>query len=62
MSVPLGRTEVESAAHELREALAGSGITLPSLGIDPLYPLVELGRCNVDTARRLAAALRRCAR
>ncbi|MDT0441945.1 hypothetical protein [Streptomyces johnsoniae] len=62
MSILHGRTDAESAAHELREALAGSGITLPSLGIDPLYPLVELGRCNAETALRLAAALRRCGR
>lgn len=56
------------AVKELRRALQAVGIALPSLGIDlPSYgcfsgsPLVELGRCNVDTARRLAAALRRAA-
>ncbi|MDT0343281.1 hypothetical protein [Streptomyces litchfieldiae] len=56
---------VELALRELREALAARGITLPSLGLDAVtapdvctYTLVELGRCNVETARRLAAALR----
>ncbi|MER6052993.1 hypothetical protein ABT168_37095 [Streptomyces sp. NPDC001793] len=56
--------EVESVIKELREALARAGIVLPSLGLDPvsyahrsLPPLVELGRCNTDTARRLAKAL-----
>ncbi|WP_328696658.1 hypothetical protein [Streptomyces sp. NBC_00342] len=50
----------------LRTALAAHGITLPSLGVDPLTlagwskhpPLVALGNCNVVTARRLAEALR----
>ncbi|MFB7636830.1 hypothetical protein ACFC0M_38610 [Streptomyces sp. NPDC056149] len=57
-------TEVESVLTELREALARAGIILPSLGLDPVSyahrtmpPLVELGRCNTDTARRLAKAL-----
>ncbi len=51
--------------EELRAALAKAGITLPSLGLDPVSlareapcPLVELGRCSVETAQRLAAALR----
>ncbi|MEU8508739.1 hypothetical protein AB0C40_29330 [Streptomyces brevispora] len=50
----------------LRAALAAHGITLPSLGVDPLTlagwtnhpPLVALGNCTVVTARRLADALR----
>ncbi len=40
------------------------GVVLPSLGLDLVTvagdvpcPLVELGRCNLDTAERLAAAL-----
>ncbi|WP_369356638.1 hypothetical protein [Streptomyces sp. cg2] len=56
--------EVESVIKELREALARAGIVLPSLGLDPVSyahrsmpPLVELGRCNMDTARRLSKAL-----
>ncbi|WP_328560363.1 hypothetical protein [Streptomyces coelicoflavus] len=55
----------EDTVKELREVLAEAGITLPSLGLDPVSlareapcPLVELGRCSVETARRLAAALR----
>nr|WP_237499928.1 hypothetical protein [Streptomyces sp. SID8379] len=48
----------------MRAALAGAGIGLPSLGLDAgsiartaPCPLVELGRCSVDAAARLAAAL-----
>ncbi|MEU9099127.1 hypothetical protein [Streptomyces sp. NPDC048361] len=45
---------------ELRSALAGHGITLPSLGRDFGTPaLVILGNCNAATARALTAALRR---
>ncbi|MDL5201485.1 hypothetical protein [Streptomyces sp. ALI-76-A] len=57
--------EAEDTVKELRAALLIAGITLPSLGIDPVSlarevpcPLVELGRCSVETARRLAAVLR----
>jgi hypothetical protein len=56
----------EEACGELRTALAGVGITLPSLRIDPASctgdiprPLLQLGGCNLDTAAELAAALRR---
>ncbi|NJQ03610.1 hypothetical protein [Streptomyces zingiberis] len=55
------------AADDLRDALAAVGITLPSLGADLVSctsawcprPLVELGRCNLLTARALTAALRK---
>ncbi|MEI7030829.1 hypothetical protein [Streptomyces pratensis] len=54
----------EDAVARLREGLAGCGLTLPSLRIDPVScaadepsPLVELGRCNVDTALRLCEVL-----
>ncbi|MFI1678907.1 hypothetical protein [Streptomyces sp. NPDC020607] len=54
----------EEAVRQLRGGLAEVGVTLPSLRVDPLtaagdgtLPLVELGRCNLDTALRLAAAL-----
>nr|WP_167153358.1 hypothetical protein [Streptomyces sp. MBT27] len=64
MGVPGRIAEAESAVRELRAALGRSGITLPSLGLDPLTcaneklgPLVDLGRCTPDTARRLAAVL-----
>ncbi|MFE1010533.1 hypothetical protein ACFW4M_04450 [Streptomyces sp. NPDC058794] len=57
--------EAEGTVKELRAALAEAGITLPSLGLDPVSlareapcPLVELGRCSVETAQRLAAVLR----
>ncbi|WP_329125670.1 hypothetical protein [Streptomyces sp. NBC_01353] len=56
--------EAQEVAGELREALARVGITLPSLGLDvltlaadPPRPLIELGRCTVETARRLAAVV-----
>lgn len=56
--------EAEDAVNNLRTALARSGITLPSLRMDLASyaretpcPLVELGRCNVDTVRMLAAVL-----
>jgi hypothetical protein len=57
--------EAEDTVKELRAALETAGITLPTLRIDPASvardepcPLVELGRCSVETARRLAAVLR----
>ncbi|PAZ09698.1 hypothetical protein CLM62_45320 [Streptomyces sp. SA15] len=57
--------EAEDAVKELRAALRKAGIILPSLGLDPVSlareapcPLVELGRCSVETAQRLAAVLR----
>ncbi|MCS0601438.1 hypothetical protein NX794_09380 [Streptomyces sp. LP11] len=56
--------EAEETLEELRSALAKAGLVLPSLGLDPVSlareapcPLVELGRCSVETARRLAVAL-----
>ncbi|MFF7437065.1 hypothetical protein [Streptomyces sp. NPDC008122] len=53
------------AMESLREALAGVGLVLPSLGVDPGSPalrLVELGRVRADVALRLADALRRGAK
>jgi hypothetical protein len=57
--------EVQDCVSDLRTALAAHGITLPSVGVEPAafanrpsLPLVALGNCNVDTARRLAAVLR----
>ncbi|MEU6404678.1 hypothetical protein [Streptomyces sp. NPDC046985] len=57
--------EAEATLDALRGALAKAGITLPSLGLDPAglareapCPLVDLGRCTVETAARLVAALR----
>ncbi|MGW1377081.1 hypothetical protein ACWD6P_22835 [Streptomyces sp. NPDC002446] len=58
--------DAEEARDELRTALKGVGITLPSLSLDGVSlagdyprPLVELGRCTPDLARRLAATLRK---
>ncbi|MGW7520823.1 hypothetical protein ACWGJ2_35105 [Streptomyces sp. NPDC054796] len=54
----------EDAMWELREVLKSRGITLPSLELDPvsramgLEPLIDLSRCNVATARKLAESLR----
>lgn len=46
--------------EELRSALDGAGIVLPSLRVDPqMETLIELGRIRVDVAARLAEALRR---
>ncbi|MGH3310168.1 MAG: hypothetical protein ACRDP3_06235 [Streptomyces sp.] len=53
------------AVVRLEDALTAAGITLPSLSIDlpscgsPVdpRPLIELGRCNLETAAALAAAL-----
>ncbi|MFG2139170.1 hypothetical protein [Streptomyces sp. NPDC048650] len=61
-----------AAAEEAREELAAelerAGIVLPSLGVDPVSytyehprPLIELGRCNLETTRRLIAVLKRAA-
>ncbi|MEU7058588.1 hypothetical protein [Streptomyces sp. NPDC046197] len=57
--------EAEEILVDLRTALEKAGITLPSLRLDPAglareapCPLVELGRCSVETAARLAAVLR----
>ncbi|MFJ8935974.1 hypothetical protein ACIRL0_09670 [Streptomyces sp. NPDC102365] len=57
--------QAKETVKELREALAIAGIKLPTLRLDPVTlareapcPLVELGRCSVETAARLAAVLR----
>jgi hypothetical protein len=56
--------KAEEAVKTLRTDLAGSGITLPSLRLelasyvrDVPCPLVELGRCDIDTVRKFAAVL-----
>ncbi|MFJ9541684.1 hypothetical protein ACIRPX_31115 [Streptomyces sp. NPDC101225] len=55
----------EEVVETLRSALAGVGVVLPSLTVDPVtgasdepFPLVDLGRCNIRTAERLASVLR----
>ncbi|GGU58068.1 hypothetical protein GCM10010211_23690 [Streptomyces albospinus] len=61
--------EVDALTTELREALARAGVVLPSLRPDPVSiahrympPLVELGRCSMEVARQLTAALAEPAR
>ncbi|MFF7982208.1 hypothetical protein ACFZDK_24285 [Streptomyces sp. NPDC007901] len=55
----------EEVVESLRTALRGAGVVLPSLGVDPVtgasdepFALVELGRCNVRVAERLASVIR----
>ncbi|MEU3714068.1 hypothetical protein [Streptomyces catenulae] len=57
--------DAEAVCDELDRALRAVGVALPSLAVDPLsygsalpVVLIELGRCNLDTARRLTAVLR----
>ncbi|EFL35487.1 predicted protein [Streptomyces viridochromogenes DSM 40736] len=55
-------TDAMTAVESLREALTAAGIVLPSLGMDPASPslnLVNLGRVRADVALRLAEAIRR---
>ncbi|MGW5849284.1 hypothetical protein ACWFQ8_15250 [Streptomyces sp. NPDC055254] len=54
----------EEAVQQLKESLAGVGVLFPSLDVERVsaagsygLPLVDLGRCNLDTALRLAAVL-----
>ncbi|MFC9034887.1 hypothetical protein [Streptomyces arboris] len=54
----------EDAVAQLKKGLAGLGVTLPSLRVDPVScagnepaPLIDLGRCNIDTALRLCEVL-----
>nr|WP_202493464.1 hypothetical protein [Streptomyces sp. SID7813] len=49
----------------MRQALVGAGVVLPSLCVDPVtgasdepFALVDLGRCNVRVAERLASVVR----
>ncbi|MFJ9828919.1 hypothetical protein ACIRSU_31785 [Streptomyces sp. NPDC101160] len=61
--------DIRPDVHALREALAAHGITLPSLGVDPVTlagthirpPLVALGNCTVAIARQLTDVLRKAA-
>lgn len=54
----------EDMVAQLKKGLAGLGVTLPSLRVDPVScagneptPLVDLGRCNIETALRLCEVL-----
>ncbi|WP_030186278.1 hypothetical protein [Streptomyces violaceorubidus] len=55
----------EEVVESLRQALVGAGVVLPSLCVDPVtgasdepFALVDLGRCNVRVADRLASVVR----
>ncbi|WP_399886273.1 hypothetical protein ACGH7X_17470 [Streptomyces sp. BBFR51] len=55
----------EEVVESLRQALVGAGVVLPSLCVDPVtgasdepFALVDLGRCNVRVAERLASVVR----
>lgn len=59
----------EEAVRQLKGALDAVGVVFPSLDVDGVsaagsygLPLVDLGRCNLDTALRLAAVLHERAR
>ncbi|WP_043265529.1 hypothetical protein [Streptomyces sp. CT34] len=69
MTMEKAADDAEAALGELADALKRNGIVLPSLGLDPVtysgqrsLALVELGRCNPQTARKLAAVLTRVER
>ncbi|SCK50774.1 hypothetical protein [Streptomyces sp. WMMB 322] len=63
--IPGKLKEAEEARGELSDALSDAGVRLPSLSLDAVSctgpgpgALIDLGRCNVETARALATALR----
>lgn len=64
-----GNDDIRPDVDALRGALAAHGITLPSLGVDPVTlagthirpPLVALGNCTVASARQLTDVLRKAA-
>ncbi|KIZ19789.1 hypothetical protein [Streptomyces natalensis] len=65
---PHSDTQAQAACDELAAALHELGIVLPSLGVDPVLlcrerprVLLELGRCNLETAYRLTAVLKKAA-
>lgn len=56
--------DARTSAEELRAALASHGIEFPLLRPEPITdtpgfpcPLLSLGDCNLDTARKLTAVL-----
>ena len=61
----LTREPAQATTVELRQALAGHGIRLPSLGVDAVtyargwaYPLVSLGNCPLDEATSVLERMR----
>ncbi|BAU85085.1 hypothetical protein SLA_4197 [Streptomyces laurentii] len=61
--------DIQADVGVLAAALAVHGITLPSLGVDVVTlagatvrpPLVALGNCTVENARRLIEVLKKAA-
>ncbi|MFE7409521.1 hypothetical protein [Streptomyces laurentii] len=61
--------DIQADVGVLAAALATHGITLPSLGLDVVTlagatvqpPLVALGNCTVENARRLIEVLKKAA-
>ena len=54
--------DLHTVVEELRAALDGFGIVVPSLSVDYVSPglrLIDLGRIRADVAMQLADALRR---
>ncbi len=56
--------KAEETRDDLNAALRALGIALPSLNVEPMAyadenpdPLIDLGRCNLRTARKLLAVL-----
>jgi hypothetical protein len=57
--------DAEDTRDGLGETLRALGVSLPSLGVETLAyaeddpnPLIDLGRCNMSTARKLLTVLR----
>jgi hypothetical protein len=64
VNTPSAREEALATVCQLTEALAAHGIVLPSLDVETASyarftgrPLIELGRCNNETALALVAVL-----
>ncbi|TDC25880.1 hypothetical protein E1265_05750 [Streptomyces sp. 8K308] len=62
------RDLVRTARDELDATPRTNGVVLPSLGLAPVttaagcaYPLINLGRCDLETAALLAEVLNRAA-
>lgn len=58
------RNEAVAVCKELNQALKSRGVVLPSLWVEPvgdalfdLRPLIDLGHCNLNTARALLAVV-----
>jgi hypothetical protein len=54
----IGRA-IDTAVGRGREALASSGITLPSVASPPTHPFADIGRAMDTTARHLGVCLPR---